>query len=208
MGAFASKMGSGAAKIGKKVAQSEAGRSAGRAAVKGATDAAAKDFSDRYFGEPPPSAPTPTARKISTPSSTDTSTTTSREQTSSSEERIPRVDSYSGTRPPPKPSVLSRFKPVINIRGGQTAATKPQRRARPPQEKRVYKHRLAKEPDWERLPQAVTLYNFRGEMKCDLQFRKGQVIKILTRTDTQNDWWEGKIEDRVGIFPANYVKLM
>ena len=48
---FTAKLGSGAAKVGKKVAQSEAGRSAGRAAIKGASDAAAKDLSNRYFGE-------------------------------------------------------------------------------------------------------------------------------------------------------------
>ena len=44
-------------------------------------------------------------------------------------------------------------------------------------------------------------------MKCDLEFRKGQVIQVITRMDSQNDWWEGRIDDRVGIFPANYVKL-
>ena len=55
---------------------------------------------------------------------------------------------------------------------------------------------------------AQALYNFKGEMKCDLEFRKGQVIKIITRTDKQFDWWEGKIDDRVGIFPANFVKVL
>lgn len=54
---------------------------------------------------------------------------------------------------------------------------------------------------------AQTLYNFKGEMNCDLEFRKGQVIQVIMRTETQNDWWEGKLEGRVGIFPANYVKL-
>ena len=73
---------------------------------------------------------------------------------------------------------------------------------------RIYKHRLAKEADWDRVENARALFNFKGEMKCDLEFRKGQVIQIITKTETQDDWWEGKIEDRVGIFPANYVKLM
>jgi len=35
----------------------------------------------------------------------------------------------------------------------------------------------------------------------------GEVITVLTRTDTQADWWEGKLHGRVGIFPANYVKM-
>ena len=67
---------------------------------------------------------------------------------------------------------------------------------------------LSKDPNWDRLPLAQTLYNFKGEQKCDLEFRKGQVIQVITRTESQNDWWEGKLEDRIGIFPANYVKMM
>ena len=73
---------------------------------------------------------------------------------------------------------------------------------------RIYKSRLAKPADWDKEQLAQALYNFKGEMKCDLEFRKGQVLKIVTRTETQNDWWEGRLEDRVGIFPANYVKLL
>lgn len=73
---------------------------------------------------------------------------------------------------------------------------------------RIYKSRLAKAADWDKLPLAQALYHFQGEMKCDLVFRKGQVIQIITLTETQNDWWEGRVDGRVGIFPANYVKLM
>jgi hypothetical protein len=51
------------------------------------------------------------------------------------------------------------------------------------------------------------LFDFKGEMPCDLAFKKGDTITILTRTETQEDWWEGKLGDRIGIFPANYVKL-
>ena len=71
----------------------------------------------------------------------------------------------------------------------------------------MYKYALSREANWDQLPQAIALYNFRAEMKCDLEFRKGQVIQVITRMDSQNDWWEGRIDDRVGIFPANYVKL-
>ncbi|EGD80924.1 Sh3yl1-prov protein [Salpingoeca rosetta] len=60
--------------------------------------------------------------------------------------------------------------------------------------------------DWSN-PTAKALFDFEGTMPCDLSFRKGAVIEVLTRTDTHNDWWEGRIFDRVGIFPANYVKM-
>lgn len=76
-----------------------------------------------------------------------------------------------------------------------------------PKEK-IYKKRLAKRPDWDKLQLVQACYNFKGEMKCDLEFRRGQVIQVITRTETQEDWWEGKLDDRVGIFPANYVKFM
>ena len=72
----------------------------------------------------------------------------------------------------------------------------------------MYKYSLSKEADWEKELLVQALFNFKGEMRCDLEFRKGQVIQVLTRTYNQFDWWEGKLEDRVGIFPANYVKMM
>ena len=89
--------------------------------------------------------------------------------------------------------------------GGSKA---PPPRVRKDPKDRIYKQRLAKTPDWDRLPLAQALFNFKGELRCDLEFRKGQVIQVITRTDTQEDWWEGRLEGRVGIFPANYVKLM
>lgn len=106
-------------------------------------------------------------------------------------------------RRPPKPSFFNRLK---FTRKSPTKTSRPRYHGN--QGERIYKSRLAREADWDRLPLAQTLYNFKGEMKCDLEFRKGQVIQVITRTETQNDWWEGKLEGRVGIFPANYVKLM
>ena len=35
----------------------------------------------------------------------------------------------------------------------------------------------------------------------------GDEIVVTTRTDTQNDWWEGRLKGKVGIFPANFVRL-
>ena len=211
-GAFASKLGSGASAIGKKVAQSEAGRSATKAAVKGATDAAAKDLTNRYLGSEPtiPTKTKPAAGTPSTASSTPTTSTTTNNSNDSDEEyeKIMQESSYQNTRKNRnKPSVLARFKPSINLKAGGGDKQKPQPRKVLRKEK-IYKYALSKEADWESLPQALTLYNFRAEMRCDLEFRKGQVIQVMTRTDSKNDWWEGRIEDRVGIFPANYVKML
>ena len=216
-GAFASKLGSGAASVGKKFAQSEAGRSATKAAVKGATDAATKDLTDRYLGGGGGGTQTPAPRKpanekkVTTTPTPAITTTSSKGGTDSDEEfeRIMEASSYENTRQSiKKPSVFARFKPNINLKAGSSSEKpKPQPR-RTSRKEKVYKYALSKEADWDRLPQALALYNFRADMRCDLEFRKGQVIQIMTRTDTQDDWWEGRIEDRVGIFPANYVKLL
>ncbi|KAL1960343.1 hypothetical protein VTO42DRAFT_8303 [Malbranchea cinnamomea] len=53
--------------------------------------------------------------------------------------------------------------------------------------------------------QAIALYTFEAEQEGDLGFKKGEIITILKRTDKKEDWWTGRIGDREGIFPSNYV---
>ena len=187
-----SMVGSGAAKFGQKAAESEAGRSAGRAAVKGAYEGASHDAHDRFMhqGDYAQQTHVHSSSQIKPPSGGSTS----------------QVHSASpiGTVPPPRLSHPRPKQPSRTTRPGSKSKSSP--RAQP--KGRVYSHRLAKEPDWDQKLLGQALYNFRGEMKCDLEFRKGQVITILTRTEQQFDWWEGKLDDRVGIFPANYVKLL
>lgn len=177
------------------------GRSASKAAVKGACDGVRDDMMNRFSGgETPPTTPTKKESSVS-PSKPKQDDGYSQSYSTSSTTAVGGQE-WSGARPP-KPSFLDRLK---TSKGSSSAKPRP-RPIRDPKNK-VYKHRLAKKADWDRLPMAQALYNFKGEMKCDLEFRKGQVIYVITRTDTQQDWWEGKIEDRVGIFPANYVKMM
>ncbi|ODQ65479.1 DUF500-domain-containing protein [Nadsonia fulvescens var. elongata DSM 6958] len=56
--------------------------------------------------------------------------------------------------------------------------------------------------------EAVALYSFEGEQDGDLGFHKGDVVDIVKRSDSKDDWWTGRIGVREGIFPANYVELM
>ncbi|KAI5301230.1 hypothetical protein KEM55_009180, partial [Ascosphaera atra] len=56
--------------------------------------------------------------------------------------------------------------------------------------------------------QAIALYTFDAEQDSDLGFKKGEVITILKRTDKKEDWWTGRIGNRTGIFPANYVETV
>lgn len=56
--------------------------------------------------------------------------------------------------------------------------------------------------------QAIALYTFKGEQPGDLPFKKGDVIDILKKSGTTDDWWTGRNNGISGIFPANYVELI
>ncbi|XP_053142064.1 SH3 domain-containing YSC84-like protein 1 [Hemicordylus capensis] len=57
-------------------------------------------------------------------------------------------------------------------------------------------------------PATVTaLYSFEGQQPGDLTFKAGDKIKVTMKTDSQFDWWEGSLQGRTGIFPANYVTM-
>ncbi|CAO3657331.1 unnamed protein product [Mucor hiemalis] len=56
-------------------------------------------------------------------------------------------------------------------------------------------------------PTARALYAFDGQQQGDLSFQEGDIITIVQKTDSQDDWWTGKLRGQQGIFPANYVQL-
>ncbi|KAK0105237.1 hypothetical protein ONS95_004372 [Cadophora gregata] len=54
---------------------------------------------------------------------------------------------------------------------------------------------------------AVALYDFQGQNQGDLSFKEGDQIKVLKKTDSTDDWWDGELRGVKGSFPANYCKL-
>lgn len=50
--------------------------------------------------------------------------------------------------------------------------------------------------------QAVAKFTFDAENAGDLGFKKGEIITITKRTGSTNDWWDGRIGSRTGIFPG------
>jgi len=62
-------------------------------------------------------------------------------------------------------------------------------------------------PD-EGMPRAIALYTFQAVEPGDLSFLKGEVITITQKSDKTDDWWTGKLGDRQGIFPANFVEVV
>ncbi|KAM6912670.1 SH3 and cysteine-rich domain-containing protein isoform 2-T2 [Xenentodon cancila] len=49
----------------------------------------------------------------------------------------------------------------------------------------------------------VALYNFTAQESHDLEMRAGD--RILLADDSNDDWWKGLIEDRIGFFPASFA---
>jgi hypothetical protein len=52
---------------------------------------------------------------------------------------------------------------------------------------------------------AVALYDFSSSEADDLTFKSGDVIVLLSSPDGE-DWWQGEIKGRVGMFPRTYVE--
>lgn len=49
--------------------------------------------------------------------------------------------------------------------------------------------------------QALALFSFEPSQPGDLGFKKGEVITVVRRTESTNDWWTGRIGEKEGIFP-------
>ncbi|KAK3620830.1 hypothetical protein LTR56_023162 [Elasticomyces elasticus] len=56
--------------------------------------------------------------------------------------------------------------------------------------------------------QAVAKFAFDADQPGDLGFKKGEVITIVKKTESEADWWTGRIGNREGIFPSNYVEVV
>ena len=66
-------------------------------------------------------------------------------------------------------------------------------------------------PPPKRIPSAqglfvTALYDFTGEGHGDLSFKEGDRIKVVKKTDSTDDWWDGELKGVQGSFPANYCQ--
>ncbi|BGP26538.1 BAR adaptor protein Hob1 [Rhodotorula toruloides] len=51
----------------------------------------------------------------------------------------------------------------------------------------------------------TALYDYTAQAGGDLSFRAGDKIEIVKRTESDQDWWTGRLNGQEGQFPANYV---
>lgn len=52
----------------------------------------------------------------------------------------------------------------------------------------------------------TALYDFGGQGDGDLVFAEGDRIRVVQKTGSTDDWWEGEMRGVRGSFPANYVE--
>jgi len=105
----------------------------------------------------------------------------------------PRLDSGRGhnvrhSQPPPYTPVAYEKESYVgrsnSVSGGQpkpALAPKPKMPQRAPQ------------------LQAVALYDFAGEQSGDLGFRKDDIIIIVKKSESTNDWWTGRLNGQEGV---------
>ncbi|KAG8220133.1 hypothetical protein J3R82DRAFT_1154 [Butyriboletus roseoflavus] len=104
-------------------------------------------------------------------------------------------------KPPPPPPGQSIAPPppysASNNGNGAAAATK---RPPPPPP-------LKPKPKPEPVVEYVTaLYDFDAQADGDLSFKVGNRIEIVKKTESQEDWWTGRLNGVEGVFPGNYVQ--
>ena len=55
-------------------------------------------------------------------------------------------------------------------------------------------------------PYARTLYPFEGELTDELSFDANDIVTLIQHVDEQ--WIEGELDGKIGLFPANYVEIV
>ncbi|KAJ1822375.1 BAR adaptor protein Hob1 [Coemansia sp. RSA 2599] len=49
------------------------------------------------------------------------------------------------------------------------------------------------------------LYDYAAQAEGDLSFKEGDRIELVKRTEAKDDWWTGRLNGVVGVFPGTYV---
>lgn len=107
---------------------------------------------------------------------------------------------YSSSLLPSVSSISSSMVGRANSTGSSWGAAAKAKGAAPPPPK-PKPSRLSAAPVAET---ATALYDYEAQAEGDLSFSTGDVIEILQRGATENEWWTGKLRGRHGQFPGKF----
>nr|XP_046919339.1 endophilin-A-like isoform X3 [Dermatophagoides farinae] len=65
---------------------------------------------------------------------------------------------------------------------------------------------LARTPTDSRGPCCQALYDFDAENENEISFKEGDIIQLVTQVD--ENWYEGSVNGRTGLFPVSYVQVL
>ncbi|KIJ68786.1 hypothetical protein HYDPIDRAFT_107035 [Hydnomerulius pinastri MD-312] len=133
------------------------------------------------------------------PSAATTSSVSSRSMPPSSRVPAPAAPSFIKKAPPPQPGQQAAPPPPYTAVSNGASAAAMKRPPPPPP--------LKPKPQPEPAVEYVTaLYDFDAQADGDLSFKTGDRIEIVTKTESQEDWWTGRVNGAQGVFPGNYVQ--
>ncbi|KAF2654601.1 reduced viability upon starvation protein, partial [Lophiostoma macrostomum CBS 122681] len=104
-------------------------------------------------------------------------------------------DSTETPPPPYSPAPGSALSPPLSATSWGSAAKTKGAAPPPPKPK---PSRLSGAPAVETV---TALYDYEAQAEGDLSFTAGDVIEIITRTQNDNEWWNGRVRGRTGQFP-------
>lgn len=115
--------------------------------------------------------------------------------------------------PPPPPSSAAPPPPYTPGNGLAAVVAAATKRAPPPPPAAKPKPKPKPQPVY-----VVALFDFTAQVRSalywqiqvltrtqaegDLDFKTGDQIEVVSRTDSQEDWWTGKLDGRQGVFPG------
>ena len=109
------------------------------------------------------------------------------------------ASSIPATSPGPQQS-LSRLPSNTSIASSAASIAAAKKKPPPP----VPTKRI---PSQSQAQYVIALFDFEGQGPGDLAFREGDRIRVVKKTESVDDWWDGELGGRVGVFPANYVRV-
>ncbi|KAI0638806.1 hypothetical protein C8Q77DRAFT_1046867 [Trametes polyzona] len=117
--------------------------------------------------------------------------------TSTTGSRSPSSSTFSKKPAPPPPSASAAPPPPYSPPAPSANVSLAGKKAPPPPPPLKPKPKPAAQ-------YVVALYDFAAQADGDLDFKAGDRIEVIERTESTEDWWTGRLNGRTGVFPGTF----